>query len=157
MSRRTQTYAIRLEVEGGGQVKAELVSVGQSGEQSLKRIQTAGDRASGGLGLGRQTELLRTGIRTVGGALVGAATVGGLGTLAHRSSSAAGTIDRSAIRSGSAEALQELSFAHQVTRFEQQTLEMGLRRKRHSRRGWAHCIDTQARCTTRTRSFHSQG
>jgi hypothetical protein len=43
MARRTQTYAIRLAVEGGGQVKAELVSVGQSGEQSLKRIETADD------------------------------------------------------------------------------------------------------------------
>jgi hypothetical protein len=41
MARRTQTYAIRLAVEGGGQVKAELVSVGQSGEQSLKRIESA--------------------------------------------------------------------------------------------------------------------
>ena len=40
MARRTQTCAIRLAVEGGGQVKAELVSVGQSGEQSLKRIET---------------------------------------------------------------------------------------------------------------------
>jgi hypothetical protein len=47
MARRTQTYAIRLAVEGGGQVKAELVSVGQSGEQSLKRIETSGERASG--------------------------------------------------------------------------------------------------------------
>jgi hypothetical protein len=55
MARRTTTYAIRLAVEGGGQVRAELVSVGESGEQSLKRIETAGDRASGGLkGLGRQ-------------------------------------------------------------------------------------------------------
>jgi hypothetical protein len=36
-------------VEGGGQVKAELVSVGQSGEKSLKRIETAGDKTSGGL------------------------------------------------------------------------------------------------------------
>jgi hypothetical protein len=36
MARRTQTYAVRLAVEGGGQVKAELGSVGQSGEQSLK-------------------------------------------------------------------------------------------------------------------------
>jgi hypothetical protein len=49
MARRTQTYAIRLAVEGGGQVKAELVSVGQSGEQSLKRIESAGGKASGGL------------------------------------------------------------------------------------------------------------
>ena len=48
-------------------LKAELVSVGQSGEQSLKRIESAGERASGGLkGLGRQAELLRTGIRTLG-------------------------------------------------------------------------------------------
>lgn len=42
MAQHTNTYAIRLAVEGGGQVKAELVSVGQSGEQSLKRIE---DRA----------------------------------------------------------------------------------------------------------------
>ena len=41
MARGTQTYTIRLAVEGGGQVKAELVSVGQSGEQSLKRIESA--------------------------------------------------------------------------------------------------------------------
>jgi hypothetical protein len=43
MARRTQTCAIRLAVEGGGQVKAELISVGQSGEQSLKRIESAGE------------------------------------------------------------------------------------------------------------------
>ena len=79
MARRTQTYAIRLAVEGGGQVTAEIVTVGQSGKQSLKRVESAGDRASGGLkGLGRQTELLRAGIRTLGGALAGVATVGGL-------------------------------------------------------------------------------
>ena len=50
MALRSHTYAIRLAVEGGGQVKAELVAVGQSGEQGLKRIESAGDRASGGLG-----------------------------------------------------------------------------------------------------------
>ena len=82
-------------VEGGGHVKAELVSVGQSGEQSLKRIESAGERASGGLkGLGRQAELLRTGIRTLGGALIGAATVGGLGALIDRSISAADAIGK---------------------------------------------------------------
>jgi hypothetical protein len=43
-----KTYGIRLAVAGGGQVMAELVSVGQSGEQSLKRIESAGERASGG-------------------------------------------------------------------------------------------------------------
>jgi hypothetical protein len=43
MARRRHTYAIRLAVDGGGQVKAELISVGQSGEQSLKRIESAGE------------------------------------------------------------------------------------------------------------------
>ena len=97
MARRTRTYAIRLAVEGGGQAKAELITVGQSGEQSLKRIETAGERASRGLeGLGRQAELLRTGIRTLGGALLGAATVGGLGALIDRSISAADAIGKTA-------------------------------------------------------------
>jgi hypothetical protein len=36
-------------------------------------------------GLGRQAELLRTGIRTLGGALAGVATVGGLTALVDRS------------------------------------------------------------------------
>src|ERR671910_10368 len=109
MARRAQTYAIRLAVEGGGQVKAELVSVGQSGEQSLKRIETGGERAFGGLkGLGRQAELLRTGIRTLGGALIGAATVGGLGALIDRSISAADAIGKTADKIGvGVEALQD--------------------------------------------------
>jgi hypothetical protein len=34
MARRAHTYAIRLAVEGGGQVKPELGSVGQRGGQS---------------------------------------------------------------------------------------------------------------------------
>ena len=95
MARCTQNYAIRLAVEGGGQVKAELVAVGQRGEQSLKRIESAGEFAAGQgrlKGLGRQAELLRTGIRTLGGALLGAATVGGLGSLIDRSISAAHAI-----------------------------------------------------------------
>src|ERR687892_750241 len=130
MPRRTQTYAIRLAVEGGGQVKAELVSVGQSGEQSLKRIETGGQRASGGLkGLGRQAELLRTGIRTLGGALIGAATVGGLGALIDRSISAADAIGKTADKIGvGVEALQELRFAAKASGVEQQTLDMALQR-----------------------------
>ena len=130
MARRTQTYAIRLAVEGGGQVKAELVSVGQSGEQSLKRIESAGERASGGLkGLGRQAELLRTGIRTLGGALAGVATVGGLAALVDRSISAADAIGKTADKIGvGVEALQELRFAAKASGVEQQTLDMALQR-----------------------------
>ena len=130
MAQRTQTYAIRLAVEGGGQVKAELVSVGQSGEQSLKRIESAGERASGGLkGLGRQAELLRTGIRTLGGALAGVATVGGLAALVDRSISAANAIGKTADTIGvGVEALQELRFAAKASGVEQQTLDMALQR-----------------------------
>jgi hypothetical protein len=125
-----RTYTIRLAVEGGGQVKAELVAVGQSGEQSLKRIESAGERASGGLkGLGRQTELLRTGIRTLGGALVGAATVGGLGALIDRSISATDAIGKTADKIGvGVEALQEVRFAAKASGVEQQTLDMVLQR-----------------------------
>jgi hypothetical protein len=48
--------------------KAKLVAVGQSGEQGLKRIESAGARASRGLkGVGRQAQLLRTVVRTFGG------------------------------------------------------------------------------------------
>ena len=130
MARRTHTYAIRLAVEGGGQVKAELVSVGQSGEQSLKRIESAGGRASGGLrDLGRQAELLRTGIRTLGGALAGVATVGGLTALVDRSISAANAIGKTADTIGAGvEALQELRFAAKASGVEQQTLDLALQR-----------------------------
>src|ERR671910_254346 len=130
MPRRTNTYAIRPAVEGGGQVKAELVSVGQSGEQSLKRIESAGERASGGLrGLGRQAELLRTGIRTLGGALIGVTTVGGLAALVDRSISAADAIGKTADKIGvGVEALQELRFAAKASGVEQQTLDMALQR-----------------------------
>jgi len=123
MTRRTTPYAIPLAVEGSGQVKAELVSVGQSGEQSLKRIETAGERASRGLkGLGRQAELLRTGIRTLGGALAGVATVDGLAALVNRSISAADAIGKTADKIGvGVEALQELRFAAKASGVEQQT------------------------------------
>ena len=130
MARRTNTYAIRLAVEGGGQVKAELVSVGQSGEQSLKRIESAGGKASGGLkDLGRQAELLRTGIRTLGAALAGVTTVGGLAALVNRSISAADAIGKTADKIGvGVEALQELRFAAKASGIEQQTLDMALQR-----------------------------
>jgi hypothetical protein len=106
-----RTYAIRLAVEGGSQLKAELVSVGQSGE-------TAGGKASGGLkGLGRQAELLRTGIRTPGGGLIGAAMVGSLGALIDHSISAADATGKTADKIGvGLEALQELRFGEGVGR-----------------------------------------
>ena len=80
-------------------------------------------------GLGRQAELLRTGIRTLGGAHIGAATVGGLGALIDRSISAADAIGETASKIGvGAEALQELRHAASLAGVEQQTLDMALQR-----------------------------
>jgi hypothetical protein len=57
-------------------------------------------------------ELLRTGIRTLGGALAGVATVGGLAALVDRSISAANAIGKTADTIGvGVEALRELRFA----------------------------------------------
>ena len=80
-------------------------------------------------GLGRQAELLRTGIRTLGGALLGAATVGRLAALVDRSISAADAIGKTADKIGvGVEALQELRFAAKASGVEQQTLDMALQR-----------------------------
>jgi hypothetical protein len=82
--------------------------VGQSGEQSLKRIESAGDRAFGGLkGLGRQAELLRTGIRTLGGARRSGSRRSAGSLPGHRSISAADAIGKTADKIGvGVEALQ---------------------------------------------------
>jgi hypothetical protein len=116
--------------KAAGRSRPSWSRVGQSGEQSLKRIESAGERASTGLrGLGRQAELLRTGIRTLGSALIGAATVGGLGALIDRSISAADAIGKTADKIGvGVEALQELRFAARASGVEQQTLDMALQR-----------------------------
>lgn len=44
------TYAVRLTVEDGGKVKAELFDVGKSGEQALDKIKQSGKGAGEGLG-----------------------------------------------------------------------------------------------------------
>jgi hypothetical protein len=91
MARRTNTYAIRLAVEGGGQVKAEL---------------------------------LRTGIRTLGGALAASPRSGGPRRLVDRSISAADAIGKTADTIGvGVEALQELRFAAKAFGVEQQRLQ----------------------------------
>jgi hypothetical protein len=110
----------------GSQVKAELVTVGQSGEQSLTRIESAGDRASGGLrGLGRQAELLRAGIVTLGGALAGVATVGGLAALVDRSIRPPMRSARPRKIGVGVEALRELRLAASLPGLEQQTPSIG--------------------------------
>lgn len=130
MARTQHTYAIRLAVDGGGRVRAELATVGESGQRSLRRIEDAGDRASRELqGLGRQTDLLKAGMRALGGALAGVATVRGMTMLIDRSLTAADAIGKTADRIGvGVEALQELRYAAQSAGVGQQTLEMALQR-----------------------------
>ena len=58
MARAKHSYSIRLTVDGGGKVKAELVSVGKTGDKALKKIETAGGKAS--LGLSRLSDRARS-------------------------------------------------------------------------------------------------
>lgn len=130
MTKAKHTYAVRLAVEGGGKVKAELVNVGESGERSLKKIDRAGDKASRGLAnLTDRAKGLRVGMRALGGALAGVAAVGGLATLIDRSISAADVIGKTADKIGvGVEALQELRYAAQLAGVEQRTMDMALQR-----------------------------
>ena len=45
MAKAKHTYAIRLSVDGGGKVKAELMDVGRVGDKSLKKVEKAGGKA----------------------------------------------------------------------------------------------------------------
>ena len=79
MAKAKHTYAVRLAVEGGNRVKADLRSVGASGERSLKKIDRASDRASRGLGtLSNRASALRRHMRLLGGAIAVAAVGRGL-------------------------------------------------------------------------------
>ncbi|MDD9922334.1 MAG: hypothetical protein OXQ92_08680 [Boseongicola sp.] len=130
MAKAKHTYAVRLAVEGGNKVKAELVSVGESGERSLKKIDRAGGKASRGLSnLTDRAKTLRIGMSTLGGALAGVAAAGGLATLINRSISAADVIGKTADKIGvGVEALQELRYAAQLAGVEQRTMDMALQR-----------------------------
>ena len=130
MAKAKHTYAVRLAVEGGGKVKAELISVGESGERSLKKIDRAGGTASRGLSnLTDRAKTLRVGMRALGGVLAGVAAAGGLATLIDRSISAADAVAKTADKIGvGVEALQELRFAAQLAGVEQRTMDMALQR-----------------------------
>ena len=79
MAKAKHTYAVRLEVEGGNRVKADLRSVGASGERSIKKIDRASDRASRGLGtLSDRASALRRHMRLLGGVIAAAAVGRGL-------------------------------------------------------------------------------
>ena len=101
MARAKHTYAVRLAVEGGNRVKADLVSVGTSGERSIKKIDRASDKASRGLGtLGDRASSLRRNMRLLGGAVAGIAAGGGIALLINRSIAAADAVGKTADKLG---------------------------------------------------------
>ena len=78
MARARHSYAVA-SPEGGNRVKADLRSVGASGERSIKKIDRASDRASRGLGtLSDRASALRRHMRLLGGAVAAAAVGRGL-------------------------------------------------------------------------------
>ncbi len=130
MARAQHTYSVRLAVDGGGKVKAELVEIGRSGERSLKTIESQGRRTALSLGgLTDKTRLLSSGLRGLGGALIGVSSAAGLIAFADRAITAADAIGKTADKIGvSVEALQELRYAAQSAGVAQNTLDMALQR-----------------------------
>ena len=130
MAKAKHTYAVRLAVEGGNKVKADLVSVGTSGERSIKKIDRASDKASRGLGtLGDRASSLRRNMRLLGGVVAGIAAGGGIALLINRSIAAADAVGKTADKLGvGTAALQELRYAAQLAGIEQTTLDMALQR-----------------------------
>lgn len=128
MARTTQTYAIRLAVEDGGRVKAELLEVGRSGERSLSRIGTGAGEASRSLGaLTDRARSLRTTVAALAGSLAGAVTAGGLALLIDRSLEAADAVAKTADSIGiSTKALQEYRFAAGLSGVETERLDAAL-------------------------------
>ena len=129
MAKAKHTYAVRLAVEGGNRVKADLVSVGTSGERSIKKIDRASDKASRGLGtLGDRASSLRRNMRLLGGVVAGVAAAGGLALLVKRSIDAADSIAKTADAIGiSTDALQELRFAADLSGVSVESLDKALK------------------------------
>ena len=129
MAKAKHTYAVRLAVEGGNRVKADLVSVGTSGERSIKKIDRASGKASRGLStLGDRASSLRRNMRLLGGVVAGVAVAGSLALLVKRSIDAADSIAKTADAIGiSTDALQELRFAADLSGVSVQSLDKALK------------------------------
>ena len=129
MAKAKHTYAVRLAVEGGNRVKADLTSVGASGERSIKKIDRASDKASRGLGtLGDRASSLRRNMRLLGGVVAGVAAASGLALLVKRSIDAADSIAKTADAIGiSTDALQELRFAADLSGVSVESLDKALK------------------------------
>ena len=133
MARVKHTLAVRLGVEGGNRTKAELVSVGESGERSMRKIDRASDKASRGLGtLSNRASTLRRRMRLLSGVTIGltaaVGAAGGLAFLVKRSIDAADSIAKTADAIGiSTDALQELRFAADLSGVSVESLDKALK------------------------------
>ncbi|MEO5328882.1 MAG: hypothetical protein H7829_11640 [Magnetococcus sp. THC-1_WYH] len=109
---------------------AELNSVGQRGEQSLRRVDNASREATRGLNsLSEQAGMLGSRIRAPGGILAGITAGGGLAMLIDRSITAADATGKVADKIGvNVEALQALRYAAESAGVSQNTLDMALQR-----------------------------
>ena len=133
MARVRHSLAVRLGVEGGNRTKAELVSVGESGERSMRKIDRSADRASRELGtLSNRASTLRRRMRLLSGVTIGltaaVGAAGGLAFLVKRSIDAADAIAKTADAIGiSTDALQELRFAADLSGVSVESLDKALK------------------------------
>lgn len=130
MAKVTHTYAVRLAVEDGGKVKAELVEVGAAGEKSLKQIESSGEKASKGLAsLTDRAASLSKGIKIMAVAAAAAATIGGLAVLTKKAIDAASAINDTSENLGfGVEALQEWRYAAELSGVSQERFDKSLQK-----------------------------
>lgn len=128
MGKVQHTYAVRLMVEDGGRVKAELAVIGQSGQQSLALIEKGGESASKGLSsLTDRAAFLSKGLKSLAVLAAGAVSVGGLALMTKKALDAAGALQDSATNLGiNVEALQELRYAAEQSGVAQESFDKSL-------------------------------
>ncbi|MBI4030841.1 MAG: hypothetical protein HY370_04135 [Proteobacteria bacterium] len=130
MAKVQHTYAVRLAVEDGGKVKAELVEIGTSGEKSLQQIEKGGKSASSGLeSLTGRAKSLSGSIKLMAASALSAASIGGLALLTKRAIDSADAIAKTADNIGiSTDALQELRYAADLSGVSQERFDKALQK-----------------------------
>ncbi len=128
MGKVQHTYAVRLTVEDGGAVKAELAVIGASGQQSLSLIEKGGENASKGLSsLTDRAQFLSKGLKSLAVVAAGAVSVGGLALMTKKALDAAGALHDSATNLGlNVESLQELRYAAEQSGVAQEGFDKSL-------------------------------
>lgn len=128
MAKVQHTYAVRLTVEDGGKVKAELATIGASGQQSLALIEKGGENASKGLSsLTDRAQFLSKGLKSMALVAAGAVSVGGLALMTKKALDAASALHDTATNLGiNVEALQELRYAAEQSGVAQENFDKSL-------------------------------